>query len=86
MDDSHHHSTTVKPPPDFRWADRCCNALMNALEGLWRSFVRIFERRVERYPVLGVVGRAVVYGVFTYLALLWASACYVFFPIHPYGF
>jgi tetratricopeptide (TPR) repeat protein len=79
-------SSTIKPPPDFRWADRCCDTLVNALENLWDSLVRIIERRIDRYPVLRVVGRIVVYFVFAYLVLLWASACYVFFPISPYGF
>lgn len=86
MDDPHRHSTATRPPPDFRWVERCCNALVNVLEGFWHSFVRIFERRVEQHPVLRVVGRIVVYGLFACLALLWASACYVTFPVSPYGF
>ena len=87
LDDQQNQSASTKPiPPDFRWADRCCDALMNALEGFWYSFVRILERRIEHHPALRVVARIGSYGLFTYLALLWASACYVTFPVSPYGF
>ena len=73
------------PTPDFGWPYRVTEFIFDWLSNLWGNLRERLQAELLERRFLGSISRGLIWSSIAYLGIIWACACYVEFPVSPYG-
>ena len=71
--------------PDFYWPERICENCVDGLKNVWEGINDKVQMLTARHPSAKKLLVVLLWASILYFVLVWIFACYVYFPVAPYG-